>query len=169
MPICSHCGSEFVIPKHPRQRYCSRSCGHSSHGRAASPEYRSWQAMKSRCYRETDPRFRRYGARGIRVCRRWLDSFESFLADLGPKPSPAHSIERVDNDGDYEPGNCRWATPQEQGRNTARNRLVEYEGTRLTIAEWAERIGMNRETLRARFKYGWSAERALTTPPLWER
>lgn len=94
----------------------SRSHGHCTR-RGLSPEYRAWRSMKQRCGQPRQKAFPNYGGRGISVCERWLESFENFLADMGPKPSPQHSIDRIDNDGDYEPSNCRWATGSEQRRN----------------------------------------------------
>jgi len=91
--------------------------GTRTHGQTDTPEYRTWTGMKERCCNSRKRSFKDYGGRGIRVCDRWLNSFESFLTDMGPKPSSAHSIDRINNDGNYEPGNCRWATASQQARN----------------------------------------------------
>ena len=91
--------------------------GESPRGSPPSAEYRSWAAMITRCTNPEQPHWHRYGGRGITVCKRWRNSFEEFLADMGRKPSPRHSIDRKDNDGNYKPNNCRWATPKEQARN----------------------------------------------------
>jgi hypothetical protein len=121
--------------------------------------------MKYRC---TNPRGRQYpdyGGRGIKVCERWLHSFEAFLEDMGRRPSPKHTLDRYpDNDGNYEPGNCRWATPKEQQRNRRCNRIIEFAGQRLPLSAWGERLGLPPETIAARLDRGCSVERALTAP-----
>lgn len=101
------------------------------------------------------------------MCDRWRDSFEAFLEDVGPRPSPEHSIDRINNDGPYEPGNVRWATKKEQDRNKRQTHLIEYKGETHCITEWAEILGMNRKTLFSRInERGWSVERAFTEPTL---
>jgi hypothetical protein len=117
--------------------------------------------MRERCLRTNHPAFHRYGGRGIKVCARW-DSFLNFLEDMGPKPGDGFTLERLNNDGDYEPDNCKWATPREQGNNRSDNRLLEFRGETLTIAEWASRLGLRHTTIRMRLEKGWSVEKALT-------
>jgi len=104
-----------------------------------------------------------YAGRGITVCDRWRDSFVAFYEDMGPKPSPAHSLDRIDNDKGYEPGNCRWATRTEQMRNTRANRWITFAGETLTLADWSERLGIHKETLTRRLET-WSVEEAMTRP-----
>lgn len=140
-----------------------------THGRSHTPEYTCWQRAKSRCFNERDKHYADYGGRGITMCDRWRDSFEAFLADLGPRPSPKHSIDRKNNDGHYEPDNCRWADPFEQANNTRRNRVVSAAGEQRTVSEW-ERL--NRTTpgrIKHRLHSGWSAERAVSDPPKLNR
>jgi hypothetical protein len=122
--------------------------------------------MKSRCYNPRNNRYYRYGARGIQVCDRWLHSFENFLADMGPRPSPKHSIDRIDNDKDYCPENCKWSTAREQARNRSSCRYLEHNGRRMLISDWAAELGVNRALLTKRLKRGWSVEQTLTTPSL---
>lgn len=130
-----------------------------------TPEYKVWLGIIARCTDPNLPRWMDYGGRGITMCARWRHSFENFLADMGKKPSKDHSIERKENDGNYEPGNCAWATRIEQARNTRRNRWLEFQGERLLISEWAHRTGIRRLTIKKRIdKLGWSVERALTIP-----
>lgn len=123
----------------------------------------SWGSMKTRCQNPNHVYFARYGGRGIRVCKRW-QNFECFLADMGPRPGRNYSLDRIDNDGDYEPGNCRWASTKKQGRNTSQNRIIEHNGVRKTLIEWSEEIGIGKTVLRNRLDRGWSVERALTEP-----
>jgi hypothetical protein len=125
-------------------------------------EYDAWHMCIQRCENPNNPGYKTYGARGIRVCHRW-HSFENFFADMGPRPSPRHSIDRIDNDGDYEPGNCRWATPAEQARNRRTNRMIEFGGRTMCISDWAAEIGISCGSLMRRLDL-WGVERALTTP-----
>ena len=137
--------------------------GHATDG-AVSPEYQAWLNMRARCDGRSDSARRHYVARGITVCDRWATSFEAFLADVGPRPSPEHSIDRIDNEGNYEPGNVRWATRTEQARNTRTTRIVEVNGVRASMAEWAERTGISLASIYDRISRGWSVERAVSTP-----
>lgn len=136
----------------------------TKHGRARTPEYRAWVDLKTRCTSSSNSRWEGYGGRGIKVCDRWLESFENFYADMGDRPSVKHSIDRIDNDGDYCPENCQWATPKEQYSNRSTNRYLTYQGRTLNVTEWSAEIGISREVLYNRLSKGWSEERALTTP-----
>ncbi len=138
--------------------------GKPTHGLSYTPEYRAWQQMRLRC---TDPKHRayaNYGGRGITVCARWLDSVANFIADMGPKPSPRHELDRRDNDAGYSPDNCRWVTRATNDRNRRSNRLVTHNGETLALAEWCERFGKPRDTVKKRLDAGWPVARALTTP-----
>jgi hypothetical protein len=129
-----------------------------------SPEYRSWRGMKTRCLNTRDHMYPKYGGRGIGICDRWRDSFEAFLADMGPKPTPRHSIERIDNNGNYEPSNCRWATNTEQSRNRRNTRHITHEGETMCISAWAYKAGISVQTLHTRLRNGMPISAALTHP-----
>lgn len=153
--------AQSVGPYDTRQ---ARSRALTKHGRTETPEWKSWMHMKSRCFTPSDAKYPDYGARGITVCDRWRDSFENFLADMGPKPSRKHTIDRIDNDGNYEPGNCRWATNREQCNNRRSNVILEFRGERMNATQWAQRLGVDPNRITARIRLGWTAERALTQP-----
>jgi len=141
-----------------------------THGKTGTAEYRAWANMISRCENKNDLSFKDYGGRGIGVSRGWRCSFETFLQDMGNKPTAAHMIDRIDNDGNYEHGNCRWATRTEQNRNRRCNRLVTYKGATKCVSEWAGVVGLPRYTIEKRLDSGWSVERAMTTPKrAWNR
>lgn len=130
-----------------------------------TPEYVAWAAMKQRCGYEGAASYANYGGRGIRVAAEWINDFAAFLAHVGKKPTPAHSLDRIDSNRNYEPGNVRWATRKEQARNVRDNRLLTYDGRTMPLTAWAEETGLCSRTLFSRVAvYGWSHERALTTP-----
>lgn len=129
-----------------------------------TPEHAAWRHMKDRCYNPKSQRYDRYGARGIQVCERWLNSFENFFADLGLRPSAEHSLERIDNDKDYEPSNCKWGTKDEQNSNKSNSRFLVYLGIKKTVAQWAKEVGIGPKTLELRLKAGWTVEESLTRP-----
>ncbi len=131
------------------------------------PGYKCWQMMLNRCRNRRCAKWHHYGGRGITVCERWQGArgFENFVADMGERPSPKHEIDRIDVNGNYEPGNCRWATRKEQMRNVRSNLVIAFRGESLTLIEWAERLGMPYTMLHQRFyTLGWNAEKAFTTP-----
>ena len=170
------CGKEWCVRLRNLGRTTSCGCRRNQniskrktkHGCSKGPKardgYTSWLGMKKRCNNPLDPKYPRYGGRGISVCQRWVESFESFISDMGDRPSLHHSIDRIDNDGDYCPENCRWASASEQSRNRANIRAIELDGTALIITEWAARIGINPGTLFSRLRRGWSVNRALREP-----
>lgn len=158
------CGLRSVVLVENLRRGGSTSCGCSGRKFNATdlPEYAVWSAMKCRCKNPRDRRFKDYGGRGIRVCRRW-ESFENFIADMGRRPSPDHTLERVRNNCGYSPSNCCWAKRKQQQRNMRRNRIILFRGKKKTLVEWSEYLGIRPNTIACRLSRGWSIERALTT------
>lgn len=146
----------------------TRSCGcllkeiSTRHGMAGTPTYKSWAAMKARCLDPEAPDYPRYGGRGIKVCDRWL-SLKNFAADMGLRPSGT-TLDRIDNNGNYEPNNCRWATAIQQANNKRDTHLLTYAGKTLSISQWARETGIGRVTLAKRIKRGWPVDVALTAP-----
>lgn len=130
-------------------------------------EFQAWLDMKKRCYGATNPRYKDYGGRGIRVCHRWYFSFKNFLDDMGPKPSTKHSLDRIDNNSDYHPSNCRWATYTQQLRNQRNTKFLTLNGETLPIIEWAERLGVTSVCIINRLRRGWPVEKTLTSKS-WE-
>lgn len=131
------------------------------HGGEGTPEYRIWIDIRRRCNDPGRPGFRDYGGRGIRICNRWID-FANFLTDMGKRPSPEHSIDRINNDGDYEPSNCRWATPKEQSNNRRSNHYITIEGETMTIAQWCEKYDIPDTTFHNRLRRGWRGQSLLS-------
>ena len=118
----------------------------------ARAEYTAWMNMKSRCLNSKDKGYINYGGRGVKICERWLESFENFIKDMGDKPTPSHSIERNDVDGDYEPSNCYWTTIDVQAKNKRNTHWIEHDGIRLNLTDWANKIGAYEENLRRMMK-----------------
>jgi hypothetical protein len=156
--ICS-CGRYGVVKGvalrngHSTQcKSCSTTNQRTRHGHAKTnnltPTFRSWLNMRSRCLSHSDSRYKDYGGRGITVCDRWKESFEAFLEDMGLRPSRGHSIERVDNNGHYDPGNCRWATRKEQQNNRKNTRFILLDGDRVALTDAARSLGVRKDTLR---------------------
>jgi hypothetical protein len=170
--VCE-CGTAVIVKTSQLVRGKKRSCGclrreslgkiTRTHGKSRTPEYRAWAAMKSRCFNPKATGYADYGGRGIDVCERWKNSFENFLDDMGEKPSPAHELDRYpDNNGNYEPGNCRWGTFAEQNNNKRSNRIFVVGGVSATLAEHCRRHGMQGTTVAWRIRKGWSVETAFT-------
>lgn len=127
--------------------------------------YGSWQSLMQRMvYKSSRKDHALYRGRGIKLCERWR-KFENFLADMGPRTQKELTLDRIDNNGNYEPGNCRWATAKEQAANTRSAARLVFKGESLPIAEWARRTGLKRTTIQVRLKAGWSLERIFTTAP----
>lgn len=162
--LCNcECGKTAVVGGVELRHGLTKSCGclQRPHGMFGTPEYKAWTSMKGRCENPRARQYKNYGARGISVAERWRVSFATFLADMGRRPTSKHSIDRINNDGNYEPGNCRWATKTQQARNTRVSRVLSAGGTSATIPEWAERTGIGASAIRERLRRGWSPERAV--------
>ena len=129
------------------------------------PEYRAWRSMRDRCLNPNENKYPIYGGRGIRVCEQWLNSFECFLSDMGFKPSPKHSIDRVDVNGNYEPQNCVWADATQQQNNRRNNRRITSGIKTQTLAQWCRELGITKRGLRMRILTGWCEPCAVTIPP----
>lgn len=153
------CGNEKVLNKYRVTSGYTRSCGclmnarrkefakeHTTHGLSGRknrpPEYSIWNGIKQRCLNTKSISYKSYGGRGIKVCDRWKKSFPNFLEDMGKRPTNKHSIDRINNNGNYEPSNCRWATIKEQTRNTRTNRLITIKGETKCLSEWVEFLGL---------------------------
>jgi hypothetical protein len=169
--ICE-CGRSTVVAGQCLRRSHTKSCGcwrvempslaFTTHGMANKcAEYRIWSHIKTRCLNPKNRAYPRYGGRGIRMCSAWRDSFAEFYKNMGQRPSTRHSIERVDNDGNYEPGNCVWALPVVQASNRSTVRLIEYQGVSGTMAWWSRSTGIPYMKLRRRLVDGWPIYRAL--------
>ena len=140
------------------------SSGNSTHGMSGSPTFIVWCGIKRRCSDRNAQAYYYYGGRGIRVCDRWRVSFEAFLEDMGERPSRRHWIDRIDNDGHYEPGNCQWATVVQQARNRRSNVMLVHDGQSRCLSEWSEIVGIPRWTISRRISRGWTVEEALSIP-----
>ena len=158
--VCE-CGKTKTIRGANLVRGLTNSCGcglaenarklFTTHGETVggkSREFEIWCSMKDRCSNENYHRYFDYGGRGIRVCDRWVNSFPNFLEDMGRRPSDEHSIERLDNDGEYGPSNCVWATTDVQARNHRRSIHIEYLGVKMILTDWAKKLNVHQRTLR---------------------
>jgi hypothetical protein len=168
------CGNVVLVNSMSLRTGGSQSCGcfHkqqvTKHGLSRNPEYKVFDTMKHRCISQNSPKYEDYGGRGVLVCDRWLDpenGFTNFIADMGPRPSNKHSIDRIDNDGNYCPENCRWATTCEQSRNRRSNRMLIHNGRTQCMTDWAAEAGICKAVLRYRLKTGWDLGEALSCPP----
>lgn len=170
--ICD-CGNEKVVQGGHLKSGHTKSCGclgkelsvlsNTTHGMHSSKEYSSWSGMINRCRNKSHINYKIYGGKGIKVCDRWK-KFENFYADMGKKPEGT-SLDRIDNDGNYEPGNCRWATNRQQSRNRSDNHMVTIGSETKCFTDWADLIGISRNTIYNRIgRLGWTTEEALTIP-----
>lgn len=160
------CGSDAVKAGSDLRKGHIKSCGcaAATHRQSKTALYRRWASMIQRTTNPANKEYANYGGRGVTVCAEWR-SFEGFARDMGSGFSPELSLERIDNNLGYEPGNCRWATAQEQARNRRNSRLLTYRGETRPMVEWCELLGVSYGTVTTRLRLGWSAERALTSPP----
>lgn len=169
------CGNEGVFQGKLLKNGTTKSCGclreelrgslNRTHGKSGTSEYNTWCRMVARCENKESSDFSDYGGRGIKVCLRWRNSFSSFIADMGSKPSPLFSIGRINNDGNYEPGNCRWETASQQASNRRSSRMLECNGVSKTITQWSRETGISRRVISYRInKIGWSVFDALHAP-----
>lgn len=179
MHVRCDCGSERCVNRSSLKLGDSLSCGclqrqlivkrMSTHGDAGrgkrAPELGIWMSMKNRCESPLVNNYARYGGRGITVCDRWKYSYQNFLSDMGRKPTPGHSIDRIDNEKGYSPENCQWATTKEQQNNRRDNRKITFDGETKTLAQWAEYTKIGAHTISERLRIGWDVRRALTSDP----
>jgi hypothetical protein len=166
--VCD-CGTEKTVLGSSLRRKITNSCGcyaievNKTHGLSNQRIYSIWESMKARCLNSSSSYWHRYGGRGIKVCDRWL-SFENFFEDMGNPPSENHSLGRIDNDGNYEPQNCRWETNYEQNHNKVLNHKVTIDGVTKTLTQWAQENGLKPSTVMSRIHYKWNEVDAVTLP-----
>ena len=166
------CGQEKAIEKSSVKTGHTKSCGcwqlennkvvGITHNKSKTREYKIWLGIKKRCLDSNHSTYKNYGKRGIKICDRWLDSFENFLEDMGNCPSDIHSIDRVNNDGNYESLNCRWATRKEQNNNCRRNRLFDHDGLQYTLSQLCEKLNVKYHLIYDRiYVLNWTLEEAI--------
>lgn len=170
------CGTERLVWSVALRSGTSKSCGcfnlealskrQRTHGASDTLLYDVWVHMIQRCTNPNHKSYAYYGGRGIKVCDRWRRSFKAFVEDMGQRPSDELSIDRIDCNGNYEPGNCRWATSEQQSLNRRNAHLLTYQGRTQPLSAWAKEFGMPRDRLKMRLKLGWPLEDALTTGKL---
>jgi len=182
-PCICECGQRRTIPVYSLKSGNTKSCGcynreavkfrrikhgHTSgvrggRGVRPSPEYMSWQNARNRCFNKKSDHYQQYGARGITMCEEWATNFEAFFSYMGPRPV-GMSLDRIDNNGNYEPGNCRWATTEQQRNNTQQCVFYDWNGQRLTLAQISRAVGIPRLVIYKRIKRGWPFDRAVSEP-----
>lgn len=164
------CGNTTTVSGSNAKLGITGSCGcrrgNLRHGASRrigrTTEYGAWVGMRKRCYDKKTNQFKDYGGRGIAVCERWLHSFENFLADVGLKPTRLHTIDRINNDGNYEPGNVRWSTRKEQQNNRRTTRMVQYLGKTQSLTAWCEELNQNKIRICSRMARGMTPQQALS-------
>lgn len=183
--ICQcECGTTKPVKNYVLWNGGSKSCGcfrdedlakrktthsHSPRNGKRARVWNIWSYAKTRCFNKNSTAYQNYGAKGITMCEEWKNSFEKFLEDMGECPSDKHSLDRIDNSQGYFPGNCRWATMKEQARNKTNNRILTFQGTTASLAEWCEKLGVPYNRISGRLSQGWDVERAFTEQGRYER
>ena len=167
------CGTQVVVRAASLKKGTTQSCGcyardrriaaKYQHGFSGTSEYNTWVQMRLRCSNSRHKSYQHYGGRGISVCPRCRDSFQAFVEDMGQRPSPKHELERLNNNGNYAPENCCWATAGEQHRNTRRNHYITFNGETKVLSDWADVLGISRTTLSSRIQRGWTIGRAFSS------
>lgn len=159
---CMACGLEIMRRAKSWKTYCANCFARST---VKTAERIAWSDIKSRCYNPKVKNYASYGGRGIIVCDRWKNSFDDFLSDVGVRPSSKHSLDRIDNNGPYAPGNCKWSTKKEQNNNTRRTLRFTFRGEEKTLGEWAALLGFQRKAIWNRIHVNrWPVDRAFTEP-----
>lgn len=160
------CGTERYVLGNDLRTGASAACGCHiiKHDGRYLPEYNTWSGLKDRCLNSNNARWKRYGGRGIKVHEPWVDSFEQFLEDVGRKPTPEHTLDRINNNGNYEPGNVKWSTQFEQAQNRENSRKFKFRGESKTVGEWSKLTNISKKKLYVRLTtLGWDIGKALTT------
>lgn len=168
------CRNTTIVNQKSLIKRATRSCGcllrettsltKKTHGMSKSKLYRRWSSMITRCENKSVEKYKDYGNRGIKVCEQWRNSFEIFLRDVRMPPTPKHQIDRIDNNGDYEPGNVHWVTIEEQANNKRSTIMLTHDRQTLPLSTWSKLVNIKRKTLRARIKAGWPVYMVLTEP-----
>jgi hypothetical protein len=170
-----NCGKEFIASIAKVKSGHTKSCGcnliahllriNQTHGMHGTPEYTSWVGLRNRCLNKKFHRYEDWGGRGIIVCDRWLESFDNFYEDMGPKPFHGVELDRKDNNGPYSKENCQWGTRKEQANNRRSNVVLLYKGESMTVAQWCEKLNLPYFAIIQRIKkLKWTPEKALETP-----
>lgn len=167
--VCD-CGKEKVVLGQDLRRRRVRSCGclkiegPKTHGLTNAPEYNIWRHMRDRCLNKKNKNYHRYGGRGISICDEWIESFEAFYRDVGARPGPGYSIDRINNDKGYNKENCKWSTKEEQANNRSTSVYYKHNGVSRTLAGWCRELKLDYSLVRCRISSGWSFERAIAEP-----
>lgn len=168
--VCE-CGGEWSGRLSRLRRGDTVSCGcerirkATKHGQHGTVEYFTWKTIRQRCTNPNHPKYKLYGGRGISLCESWTSSFDNFWRDMGPRPTPLHSVDRIDNNGNYEPANCRWADKRQQSNNTRRCIMLTFYGKTMSASEWGRISQVSPTTIHARLRMGWSPKLAVWKVP----